>query len=91
MIKHNPNVKFTLEQLDEIDYIVTAYMGGRTGKYIHDYTDFKDWLRHQKDLVAYGVGKNPNKCELCAGDPAKTPGGCRCESCYIVGTSPWGG
>ena len=90
MKKHNPNVKFTLEQLDEIAYIVATYMGGRTGKYIHDYTDFKDWLEIHRS-VGHGVGLDPNKCELCAGDPARTPGGCRCEVCLVVGTQPWGG
>lgn len=49
--KHNPNVKFSIKQLDQIGYIVNCYFGGRLGDYIHSQQDFEDWLTHQRDNI----------------------------------------
>lgn len=92
MNKHNKNVRFTLEQIKEIEYIVSQYMGGRVGKYIHDYEDFCNYMNSCRSAVEFGIGVYPNDCNKCEGDPAKVPGGSRCDECHsVVGTQPWGG
>lgn len=41
--------------------------------------DLKQWI------------KATSKCSKCYGNSHKTPGGCACPECSLVGEAPWGG
>jgi len=102
--KHR-NVRFSLDQLEELRYMVSQYLNTEGPAYEHAISDFRDWLHHLQDEVTLELGperlreegsksiilpvKTP--CVLCGGDPARTPGGCRCKECLVIGTQPWGG
>lgn len=99
------NVKFSLDQLEELKHIATCYLGMDGKPYIHAVRDFHDWINLQKDHVLLDgrvrtlsleekgsliLPPDP-PCSLCGGDPSKVMGGCRCDECLIIGTQPWGG